>query len=126
PQDLGRRAVAFAALDLEPAGIAIADDLAALAEGRRRQVELGAAADAPAAADVDAVAVFLGRDYRTLERKALGHVVDDIAHGAVDAAGAAGARDFRQDDLAAGGVEFGLDQVAVVILGNAAHHDHVH
>ena len=124
--DLGKRARVVAALDLHPAGLAVARHLAALGEGRRGQRELGAAADAPVPADVDAIALVLHGDHRAFEREALDDVVHDLAHRAVDAAGAAGARDLRENDLAARGVEFGLGQIAVIVLGDAAEHDHVH
>src|SRR5437867_5351804 len=124
--DLGKRARVVAALDLHPAGLAVARHLAALGEGRRGQRELGAAADAPVPADVDAIALVLHGDHRALEREALDDVVHDLAYRAVDAAGAAGARDLRENDLAARGVEFGLGQIAVIVLGDAAEHDHVH
>src|SRR5882762_1409537 len=123
--DLGKRARVFAALHLHPAGFAVTRDLAALSEGRRGQGELGAAADAPALADVDSVALVLLSDHRALERKVLDGVVRDVAHRAVDSAGAAGARDLRQDDFAVRGVELDLDQVGVVVLGDAPEHDHV-
>src|SRR2546426_11371017 len=124
--DLGKRAAVVAALDLHPAGLAVARHLAALGESRRGQRELGAAADAPVPADVDAIAVVLRADHRALEREALDDVVHDLAHRAVDAAGAAGARDLRENDLAARGVELGLGQIAVIVLGDAAEHYHVH
>src|SRR6266850_484404 len=124
--DLGKRAVVVAALDLDPAGLAVTRDLAALTERRRGQHELGAAGDTPVLADVDAIAIVLHADHRALEREALDDVVHDLAHRAVDAAGAARARDLRENDLAARGVEFGLGQVAVIVLGDAAEHYHVH
>src|SRR6266850_1070520 len=124
--DLGKRARVFAALDLHPAGLAVTRDLAALTEGRRGQGELGAAADTPALADVDSVALVLLSDHRALEREVLDDVVRDVAHRAVDSAGAARARDLRQDDFAVRGVEFDLDQVAVIVLGDAPQRDHVH
>src|SRR6266853_6410396 len=124
--DLGKRARILAALDLHPAGFAVTRDLAALTEGRRGQGELCAAADAPALADVDSVALVLLSDDRALQRKVLDGVVRDVAHRAVDSAGAAGARDLRQDDFAVRGVELDLDQVAVVVLGDASERDHVH
>src|SRR5437899_4682005 len=124
--ELRKRAVVVAALDLDPAGLAVTRHLAALTELRRGQRELGAAADAPVPAEVDAIAVLLRTDHRALEREALDDVVHDLAHRTVDAAGAAGARDLRENDLAARGVEFCLGQVAVVVFGDAAHHDHVH
>src|SRR6266853_549127 len=100
-------------------------DLVALGAGRRGQGELGAAADAPALADVDPVALVLLSDHRALERKVLDGVVRDVAHRAVDSTDAAGARDLRQDDFAVRGVELDLDQVGVAILGDASEHDHV-
>src|SRR6266850_924843 len=45
--DLGERAVVVAALDLDPAGLAVTRHLAALTERRRGQHELGAAGDTP-------------------------------------------------------------------------------
>src|SRR6267154_1763604 len=123
--DLGKRARVFAALHLHPSGLAVTRDLATLSEGRRGQGELGAAADAPALADVDSVALVLLSDHRALERKVLDGVVRDVAHRAVDSAGAAGARDLRQDDFAVRGVELDLDQVGVVVFGDAPEHDHV-
>src|SRR5712692_3805365 len=124
--DLGKRARVFAALDLHPAGLSVTGDLAALTEGRRGQGELGAAADTPVLADVDAIAIILLTDHRALEREALDDVVRNIAHRAVDPAGAAGARDLRENDFAVRGVELDLDQVAAVILGDAPERDHVH
>src|SRR6266704_3508305 len=124
--DLGERARVFAALDLYRAGLAVTRHLAALTERARGQREFGAAADTPVLADVDAVAIILLTDYRTLEREALDNVVRNVAHRAVDPAGAAGAPDLRENDLAVRGVEFDFDQVAVVILGNAPERDHVH
>src|SRR6266850_3734381 len=124
--DLGEGARVLAALDLHPAGFAVTRDLAAFTEGRRGEGELGAAADAPALADVDSVALVLLSDDRALQRKVLDGVVRDVAHRAVDCAGAAGARDLRQDDFAVRGVELDLDQVAVVVLGDAPERDHVH
>src|SRR5712691_8751256 len=108
--DFGERARVFAAPDLHPAGLAVTRHLAALAEGRGGQGELGAAADTPVPADVDAIAIVLRADHRALERKAVDHVAHDVAHRAVDAAGAAGARDLRENDLAARGVELDLGQ----------------
>src|SRR5207302_1684750 len=124
--DLGKRAVVVAALDLDPAGLAVTRHLTALAEPRRGQRELGAADDTPVPAEVDAIAIVLHADHRALEREALDDVVHDLAHRAVDAAGAARARNLRENDLAARGVEFGLGQIAVIVLGDAAEHDHVH
>src|SRR5467141_3664884 len=124
--DLGQRAAVVAALDLHTAGLAVTRHLAAFSERRRGQRELGAAADAPVPADVDAIAVVLRADHRALEREALDDVVHDLAHRAVDAAGAAGARDLRENDLAARGVELGLGQIAVIVLRDAAEHYHVH
>src|SRR5216684_582561 len=124
--DLDKRAAVVAALDLDPAGLAVTRHLAALTERRRGQRELGAAADAPVLAEVDAIAIVLHADHRALEREALDDVVHDLAHRAVDAAGAARARDLRENDLAARGVEFGLGQIAVIVLGDAAEHYHVH
>src|SRR6266849_218135 len=124
--DLGKRAAVVTALDLDPAGLAVTRHLAALTERRRGQHELGAAGDTPVLADVDAIAIVLHADHRALEREALDDVVHDLAHRAVDAAGAARARDLRENDLAPRGVEFGLGQIAVVVLGNPAEHYHVH
>src|SRR5438552_7853056 len=124
--DLGKRARVFAARDLDPAGLAVTRHLAALSERRRGQGELGAAADTPVLADVDAIAVMLLSDHRALEREALDDVARDVAHRAVDRPGAAGARDLRENDLAVRGVEFDLDQVAAIVLGDAPEHDHVH
>src|SRR5216684_7576189 len=124
--DLGERARIFAALDLDPAGLAVSRHLAALTERRRGQGELGAAADTPVLADVDAIAIILLTDYRALEREALDNVVCNVAHRAVDPAGAAGARDLRENDFAVCGVEFDLDQVAAIVLGDAPERDHVH
>src|SRR5437660_5475825 len=125
-RDLGERARVFAARDLDPAGLAITRHLAALGERGRGQGELGTAADAPVLPDVDAVAVVFLADHRALEREALDHVARDVAHRAVDPAGAARTRDLRENDLAVRGVEFDLDQVAAVVLGDASEHDHVH
>src|SRR6266850_437844 len=124
--DLGKRAVVVAALDLDPAGLAVTRHLAALTERRRGERELGAAGDAPVLADVDAIAIVFHADHRALERKALDDVIHDLAHRAVDAAGAARARDLRGNDLAARDVESGLGQIAVIVLGDAAEHYHVH
>ena len=124
--DLGKRAVVVAALDLDPAGLAVTRHLTALAEPRRGQRELGAAGDTPVPAEVDAIAIVLHADHCALEREALDDVVHDLAHRAVDAAGAARARNLRENDLAARGVEFCLGQIAVIVLGNAAEHYHVH
>src|SRR5713101_1556258 len=124
--DLGKRARVFAARDLDPAGLAVTRHLAALSERRRGQGELGAAADTPVLADVDAIAVILLSDHRALEREALDDVARDVAHRAVDPPDAAGARDLRENDLAVRGVEFDLDQVAAIVLGDAPEHDHVH
>src|SRR6266853_782275 len=109
--DLGKRARVFAALDLDPAGLAVTRHLAALTERARGQREFGAAADTPVLADVDAVAIILLSDYRALEREALDNVVRNVAHRAVDPAGAAGAPDLRENDLAVRGVAFDFDQV---------------
>src|SRR5439155_9557548 len=57
--DLGKPAPVLAARDLDPAGLAVPRYLAALGERRRGQGELGAAADTPVLADVDAIAIFL-------------------------------------------------------------------
>src|SRR5262245_56034711 len=124
--DIDERARVLAAPHLHAAGLAVSRHLAALGKSRRRQGELGAAADAPVAADVDAVAILLGGDHRALEREALDHVVGDVAHRAVDRARAARAPDLREDHLAARGVELGLHEVAVAVLRDAAEHDHVH
>src|SRR6266581_2998593 len=124
--DLGKRARVFAARDLDPAGLAVTRHLAALSERRRGQGELGAAADTPVLADVDAIAVILLADHRALEREALDDVARDVAHRAVDPPGAAGARDLRENDPAVRGVEFDLDQVAAIVFGDAPEHDHVH
>src|SRR6266513_49741 len=70
-RDLGERARVVAAPDLDPAGFAVTRHLAALAESRRGQGELGAAADAPALADVDANVIILLADHRALEREAI-------------------------------------------------------
>src|SRR5437660_1066977 len=125
-RDLGERARVLAARDLDPAGLAVTRHLASFGERRRGQGELGTAGDTPVPADVDAVAIVLLADHRTLEREAFDHVARDVAHGAVDPAGAACARDLRENDLAVRGVEFDLDQVAAVVLGDAPEHDHVH
>src|SRR5207302_5137654 len=98
----------------------------ALVEPRHGQRERGAAAATPVPAQVDVIAVVLHADHRALEREALDDGVHDLAHRAVDAAGAARARDLRENDLAARGVEFGLGQIAVIVLGDAAEHYHVH
>src|SRR5207249_1460532 len=90
-RDLGERARVLAAPDLHPSGLAVTRHLAALGERRRGQGELGAAADTPVPADVDAIAIALGADHRALEREALDDVARNVAHRAVDAAGAAGA-----------------------------------
>src|ERR1041385_3143780 len=124
--DLRERARVFAARDLDPAGLAVTGHLAALGERRRGQCEFGAAGDTPVLADVDAVAILLLADHRALEREAVDDVARDVAHHAVDPAGAARARDLREDDLAVRGVEFDLDQVAAVVLSDAPEHDHVH
>src|SRR5207249_9997929 len=118
-RDLGERARVLAARDLDPAGLAVTRHLAALGEGRRGQGELGAAADTPVLADVDAIAIFLLGDHRTLEREALDNVAGNVAHRAVDPAGVARARDLRENDLAVRGVELDLDQVAAIVLGDA-------
>src|SRR5437867_3013784 len=123
--DLGKRARVLAARDLDPAGLAVARYLAALGERRRGQGELGAAADTPVLADVDAIAIILLGDHRTLEREALDNVAGNVAHRAVDPAGVARARDLRENDLAVRGVELDLDQVAAIVLGDAPEHDHV-
>src|SRR6266513_1218933 len=124
--DLVKRALVVAARYLDPAGLAVTRYLAALGERRRGQGELGAAADTPVLADVDAIAIILLGDYRTLEREALDNVAGNVAHCAVDPAGVARARDLRENDLAVRGVEFDLDQVAAIVLGDAPEHDHVH
>src|SRR5712692_1898919 len=124
--DLGERARVLAAPDLHPPGLAVTRHLAALGERRRGQGELGAAADTPVPADVDAIAIALSADHRALERETLDDVARNVAHRAVDAAGAAGARDLRENDFAVRGVEFDLDQVAAVVRGDAPEHDHVH
>src|SRR2546422_4487760 len=124
--DLGKRARILAALDLDPAGLAVSRHLAALTERRRGRGELGAAADTPVLADVDAIAIILLTDYRALEREALDNVVCNVAHRAVDPAGAAGASDLRENDFAVHGVEFDLDQVAAIVLRDAPERDHVH
>src|SRR5256885_418116 len=125
-RDLRERTRVFPARDLDPAGLAVTRHLASFGERRRGQGELGTAGDTPVPADVDAVAIVLLADHRTLEREAFDHVARDVAHGAVDPAGAACARDLRENDLAVRGVEFDLDQVAAVVLGDAPEHDHVH
>src|SRR5207249_3559479 len=123
---LGKRARVFAAFDLDPAGLAVSRHLAALTERRRGQGALGAAADAPVLADVDAIAIILLTDHRALERETLDNVVRNVAHRAVDPADAAGARDLREDDFAVRGMEFDLDQVAAIVLCDAPERDHVH
>src|SRR5713101_3265853 len=124
--DLGERARVLAALDLHPAGLAVTRHLAALTERRRGERELGAAADAPVLADIDAIAILLLGDHCALERETLDHVARDVAHRAVDPAGAPRARDLRENDFAVRGVELDLDQVAAIVLGDAPEHDHVH
>src|SRR6266849_3211071 len=124
--DLGERARVLAALDLHPAGLAVTRHLAALTERRRGERELGAAADAPVLADIDAIAILLLGDHCALEREALDHVARDVAHRAVDPAGAPRASDLRENDLAVRGVELDLDQVAAIVLRDAPEHDHVH
>ena len=125
-RNLGERARVFPARDLDPAGLAVTGHLAALGERRCGQGELGPAGDTPVLADIDAIAVLFPADHRALEREALDDVARDVAHRAVDPAGAACARDLRENDLAVRGVEFDLDQVAAVVLGDAPEHDHVH
>src|SRR6266853_3915587 len=124
--DLGERGVVLAAFDLHPAGLAVTRHLAALTKRRRGERELGAAADAPVLADIDAIAILLLGDHRALEREALDHVARDVAHRAVDPAGTPRARDLRENDFAVRGVEFDLDEVAAIVLGDAPEHDHVH
>src|SRR5262249_13403375 len=123
--DLEERARVVAAPHFGAARLSVARDPAALGERRRGDGELGAAADAPVPADVDAVAVAFLADHRAFDREALDDVARDIAHRVVDAARAARAPDLREDDLAVRGVELHLGQVAVVGLGDAAEHDHV-
>src|SRR6266853_1208449 len=124
--DLGERGVVLAAFDLHPAGLAVTRHLAALTKRRRGERELGAAADAPVLADIDAIALLLLGDHRALEREALDHVARDVAHRAVDPAGTPRARDLRENDFAVRGVEFDLDEVAAIVLRDAPEHDHVH
>ena len=91
-----------------------------------RQRELRAPADPIRLADIDAIAAALDRDDRPFEGKSLHHVRGDLSGGARDGAGIPGPGDLAQNQPTVRGIELRLHDEALVVLGDAAHDDHVH